>query len=272
MRRILNNGRLHTVCQSAGCPNRHECFHHATATFMILGDVCTRHCRFCGVTQGQAAPPDPGEPERVAEAAQKLGLRHVVVTSVTRDDLEDGGAVHFAETVRAVRQRLPESTIEVLIPDFRGSRDALRTVLDSGVDVLNHNVETVPALYPDVRPEADFERSLSILESAKSMCPSAVTKSGLMLGLGETEAEVFSVFDRLAEAGCRILTIGQYLAPRKTAVPVRFYVHPETFQRMEEAARSRGIPWVKAGPFVRSSYQAESLFKSSKGELRESSV
>lgn len=272
VRRILNDFHLHTVCQSAGCPNKNECFHNATATFMILGDICTRHCRFCGVKQGQAGSPDPDEPERIAEAVVKLNLRHVVITSVTRDDLEDGGAVHFAKTVCAVRDRLPESTIEVLIPDFLGNQDALLTVLDSGTDVLNHNVETVPRLYSCVRPEADFERSLSVLAEAKQLRPSVTTKSGMMLGLGESEEEILSVFDRLAEAQCRILTIGQYLKPNKNAFEVQSYVHPTRFKWYEEAAKMRGIDWVKAGPFVRSSYQAEALFKMSKGDPREPSV
>jgi lipoic acid synthetase len=272
VRRILKEYHLHTVCQSAGCPNKNECFHNAIATFMILGDVCTRHCRFCGVNKGQTEAPDFDEPERIGEAAARLGLKHVVITSVTRDDLEDGGAGHFAETVKTVRRRLPESTIEVLIPDFQGDHAALQTVLQSGIDVLNHNVETVPGLYPAIRPEADFERSLSILEYSKFLRPSIQTKTGLMLGLGESEKEVLSLFDRLADIQCQMLTIGQYLAPQRSAFPVQVFVHPTQFQYYEEAARERGINWVKAGPLVRSSYHAEALFKLSKGDLCESFI
>ncbi|NQT24837.1 lipoyl synthase [candidate division KSB1 bacterium] len=272
VRKILKEYHLHTVCQSAGCPNKNECFHAATATFMILGDVCMRHCRFCGVDKGRTQPLDPDEPERIGEAAARLGLQHVVITSVTRDDLPDGGADHFARTVRAVRNHLPKSTIEVLIPDFQGNEEALLTVLNSGIDVLNHNVETVPRLYPAVRPEADFKRSLTILQHTKFLRPSIKTKTGLMLGLGESEEEVFSLFDHLAEVKCQMLTIGQYLAPNRNAFPVQTYIHPAQFQRYKEEAIRRGVGWVMAGPLVRSSYHAEELFKKSKGDLRESSI
>lgn len=272
IRRILRKYRLHTVCQSAGCPNKNECFHDATATFMILGNVCTRHCSFCGVDKGDPEPFDLDEPGRVGEAAALLGLRHVVVTSVTRDDLPDGGAGHFAETVRAIRRYLPDSTIELLIPDFQGNRDALQNVMTSGIDVLNHNVETVPRLYPAVRPEADFERSISILQFAQTFYPAIETKTGLMLGLGESEEEVFSLFDRLAAVQCQMLTIGQYLAPNKNAYPVQCYVHPSQFQHYKKTAMTRGIGRITAGPFVRSSYHAEELFKLGKGDRRESSV
>lgn len=239
---------------------------------MILGNSCTRHCRFCGVDKEHPESLDSTEPERIAKAAVQLGLHHVVITSVTRDDLKDGGASYFSATVKAVREHLPESSIEVLIPDFQGNEDALDDVLSSGIDVLNHNVETVPRLYPTIRPEADFERSLSVLKYAKTFYPNIHTKTGLMLGLGESDQEVLSVFDRLAEIQCQILTMGQYLAPSRAAYPVQVYVHPTKFDWYEEAAKERGIWWVKAGPFVRSSYHAEELFKSCKGDLHESSV
>ncbi len=253
---------VHTVCQSARCPNLGECFARGSATFMILGDVCTRDCRFCAVAHGEPAPPDEEEPGRVAEAAGGLGLRHVVVTSVTRDDLPDGGAVHFAATVSAIRERLPGATVETLTPDFGGSREALRTVLAAGPDVFNHNVETVPRLYPEVRPQADYERSLRVLAQARAMGGGAPTKSGFMVGLGETEDEVAALLRDLRGAGVEAVTVGQYLQPTRRHLPVAEYVRPGVFQEYERAARAMGFRHVMAGPLVRSSYHAEDLLGS----------
>jgi len=265
MKQMLRKHKLHTVCQSAGCPNLSTCFEKHTATFLILGNICTRHCRFCGVTQGNPMVVDRTEPLHVAEAVSLLELKHVVITSVTRDDLQDGGASHFTDTVRAVKERNPESTIELLIPDFQGSETALRTVLDCGIDVINHNVETVPRLYPEIRPEAVFQRSLRILEFAGTYRTSIMVKTGLMLGLGETPSEVEQVLHLLSDISCDALTIGQYLRPEIGKIPVREYIHPELFRRYENYARSLGIPYVKAGPFVRSSFQADEMIKKFQG-------
>lgn len=260
---LLADLRLHTVCQEAHCPNIAECFGRGTVTFMILGDVCTRGCRFCAVRHGRSARLDPDEPERVAEAAARLGLHHVVVTSVTRDDLPDGGAGQFAVTVRAVRQRLPAATVEVLIPDFNGSRAALETVLAAGPDVVNHNLETVPRLYPQVRPQADYRRSLGVLAWAKACAPQMLTKSGLMLGLGERAVEVVQVLYDLRQARCDLLTLGQYLQPTDRQIPVVRYVPPAEFSWYEDKAESLGFRGVAAGPLVRSSRRAEVLWQQS---------
>jgi lipoic acid synthetase len=226
---------------------------------MILGDTCTRGCRFCAVRRGRAAPLDPAEPERAAEAAARLGLDHVVLTSVTRDDLPDGGAGQFAATTRAVRRRLPGATVEVLIPDFRGSDAALGVVLEAGPDVLNHNVETVPRLYPRVRPQADYRRSLAVLARAKALQPGMVTKSGLMLGLGERAAEIVQVLHDLRRARCDLLTLGQYLPPTDDQLPVARYVPPEEFDGYRAKAEALGFRGVASGPLVRSSYRAETF-------------
>lgn len=260
-RRLLHEGRLHTVCQEACCPNIFECFARHTATFLILGDHCTRDCAFCAVKSGPLLPPDPDEPERVAQAAARLKLTYVVVTSVTRDDLPDGGAAQFAATIRALRRQIAELRVEVLIPDFQGDPQALAAVLDAGPDVLNHNVETVPRLYPAVRPQADYERSLALLERATRQAPHIPTKSGMMLGLGETDEEVRSTLEDLYGAGCRILTLGQYLQPGPDNHPVVSYVSPETFERWKRYALDLGFGEAAAGPFVRSSYRAEASFK-----------
>jgi lipoic acid synthetase len=257
--RLLAGLCLHTVCQEARCPNVAECFCRGTATFMILGDTCTRGCRFCAVRHGRPAPLDPDEPERVAEAAARMGLRHVVVTSVTRDDLPDGGAGQFAATVRALRRRLPEATVEVLIPDLAGCCAALEAVLDAQPDVLNHNLETVVRLYPRVRPGADYHRSLGVLAWAKVRAPHIVTKSGLMLGLGERTVEVLDVFHDLRRIDCDLLTLGQYLQPTDCQLPVVRYVHPDEFDGFKERADALGFRGVAAGPLVRSSYRAETL-------------
>jgi lipoic acid synthetase len=256
VKKRLRAGGLHTVCESARCPNLGECFAAPTATFLLLGDRCARGCAFCAVGRGDAMPPDPGEPEAVAGAAREMGLRHVVLTSVTRDDLPDGGAAHFAATVRAVRAALPDAAVEVLVPDFGGSEAAVRAILDARPDVFNHNVETVPRLYPTIRPAADFARSVDLLALSKRIAPDALTKSGLMVGLGETAQEVRAVMGRLRDASCDILTIGQYLRPSRRCVPVARYVPPEEFARWEEAGRALGFSAVFAGPLVRSSYSA----------------
>ncbi len=253
---VLDRFGVHTVCQSARCPNIGECFGARTATFMILGNVCTRSCRFCAVPGGPPAPPEDSEPRRVAEAARQLGLEHVVVTSVTRDDLPDGGASHFARTVAEVRALLPQATVEVLTPDFGGDEEAVRTVCDAAPDVYNHNVETVPRLYSRVRPQADYRRSLDLLVSVRTRLPTAVTKSGLMVGLGEVMAEVLGVLSDLRRIECDMLTIGQYLRPSPRHLPVSRYVPPGEFEFCQRAAEQMGFRYVASGPFVRSSYHA----------------
>jgi len=266
VRSLIKEGALHTVCQEARCPNQWECFSCRTATFLIMGSRCTRACRFCAVEHGPLAPPDPGEPARVAAAAQRMGLHYVVVTSVTRDDLPDGGAGIFAETVRAIRSRLPETFIEVLIPDFQGDMEALRTVVTARPDVLNHNLETVPRLYPSVRPGAKYVRSLDLLRRAKRYAPSLPTKSGLMLGLGESPEEIHQTLQDLLDTGCSMLTLGQYLQPSKAHLEVVRYVPPEEFDRWREVAMAMGFARVASGPFVRSSYHARDLFQTMQDE------
>ncbi len=250
----LREGGLRTVCEGAACPNRNECWNAGTATFLILGDRCTRSCRFCNIPSGDPPQIDHNEPLRVAKAVSALGLSYAVVTSVTRDDLPDGGAAIFAETIRAIRRDSPRCRVEVLIPDFLGSPAALDTVLDAAPDVLNHNVETVPSFYRLVRPEADYERSLEVI--ARTSERGAVTKSGLMVGLGETLAEVQNVLQDLRRAGCDILTIGQYLRPRRDLFPVARYYHPEEFEELGRMGRAAGFQEVLSAPLVRSSYRA----------------
>jgi len=265
VRRLLAELDLATVCASAHCPNLAECFARGTATFLILGNSCTRSCRFCAIPAGPPGPPRQDEPEAVAEACERLGLRHVVVTSVTRDDLADGGAAHFARTIRAIRRHLPHAVIEVLTPDFRGRGASVDIVLDAGPHIFNHNVETVPRLYPQVRPEADYRRSLDVLAHAKRRAERDATtryaKSGLMVGLGERAEEVRGVLRDLRGVGCDILTIGQYLAPSRAHAPVVRFVAPPEFEAWEAEARALGFAAVAAGPFVRSSYQAETVFE-----------
>ena len=256
-KRFLNRSGLITVCRSAGCPNIHECFDRHTATFMILGDICTRRCRFCGVSKGQPRKIDPEEPERIGGGVRTLGIRHAVVTSVTRDDLIDGGAAHFARTVEAIHRYAPDATVEVLVPDFHGKPESLLTVLQAGVQVLSHNVETVPRLYGWIRPEADFDRSIQLLKAAKDHFPDTNIKSGLMLGLGEQLTEVLDVYRRLSEASCDALTLGQYLRPSLQSEPVHEYLDPARFEAYRIAAVEAGIRRVQAGPSVRSSYHAE---------------
>jgi len=245
---------LRTVCREARCPNVGECWGAGAATVILLGDACTRGCAFCSVTAGVPDPPDPSEPERVATAAAELSWRHVVVTSVTRDDLPDGGAAHFAAVVRALRREAPGASVELLVPDFAGNVDALRCVVDAAPDVLAHNVETVPRLYPVVRKGAGYDRSLDLLRRAAAMRPSLSLKSGIMVGFGETEGEVVAVFRDLFAAGCRSLTVGQYLPPSNDHLPSAEYVAPETFEALAGAARGIGFPRVLSGPLVRSSY------------------
>jgi lipoic acid synthetase len=253
---LVDSLRLHTVCQSAACPNVGECWNHHTATFMILGNVCTRRCGFCAVRKGAPLPVDYDEPRRVAEAAAALGLRYAVVTSVSRDDRADGGAELFALTIRAIRQRLPGCQVEVLIPDFQGSCAALDAVLEAEPDVLNHNLETVARLYRQVRLGADYKRSLEVLAQAKRMRPGLSTKSGLMLGLGETNAEVLQSMRDLRSQGVEILTIGQYLRPTPRHLPILRYAPPEEFAELAHAGREMGFAHVESGPLVRSSYHA----------------
>jgi lipoic acid synthetase len=253
---FLKSMDLHTVCQSASCPNIGECFLQKTATFMILGDVCTRNCRFCGVPKGPALDVDPEEPMRVADAAFQMGLRYIVVTSVTRDDLPDGGASQFAKTIEAIKARIAGAKVEVLVPDFGGSTESIETVLKAEPLVLNHNVETAPRLYPQVRPQARFERSLQLLETSKVLRPSVYTKSGLMVGLGESKDEVVEVLHALRRAQCDIVTIGQYLPPSRRHLPVVEYVHPSRFAEYKAIGESIGFRYVASGPFIRSSYHA----------------
>jgi lipoic acid synthetase len=264
IRGLMKRGRLHTVCQEAKCPNIWECFSNRTATFLILGDRCTRNCRFCAVAHNPVEPPDPAEPMRVAQSVEKLGLAYVVVTSVTRDDLPDGGAGHFAKTIREIHRRIPEAVIEVLIPDFKGDAEALRTVMEARPQVLNHNIETVPRLYADVRPGAVYTRSLELLGRVKTIDASTPTKSGLMLGLGETTAEIRQTLQDLLDAECRMLTMGQYLQPSKDHLPVARFVPPAEFDQWQKTAFQMGFSEVASGPFVRSSYHAKELFNASR--------
>ncbi|WP_163336393.1 lipoyl synthase [Desulfopila sp. IMCC35008] len=268
MRQLLKTNKLHTVCQEAQCPNQFECFSEGTATFMILGERCTRNCRFCAVDHQPLGLPDLEEPQRVAEAVALLQLRYAVVTSVTRDDLEDGGASIFADTIKEVRTKRAKTLVEVLIPDLQGDRAALEKVVAAAPDVLNHNIETVARLYPEVRPEAIYQRSLDLFRLVKEMNPMQVTKSGIMLGLGETRDELYTAWDDLLKAGCDILTMGQYLQPSKEHLSVVRFVEPEEFEELQEQALARGFAGVASGPFVRSSYQAEKLYRKVRRRLQ----
>jgi lipoic acid synthetase len=265
VRALLNNSRLHTVCQEARCPNLWECFSRHTATFLIMGPCCTRNCRFCNVAHAQSpAPPDSGEAVRVAQAVKKLGLRYVVITSVTRDDLADGGAGLFAKTIKEIRARMPHTLMEVLIPDFQGNKHALQMVIEAHPHVLNHNLETVPRLYPRVRPEADYERSLLLLKRVTYYQPSIRTKSGLMLGLGEFPDEVEKTLQDLHDSGCSLLTLGQYLQPTRNHLKVERFIPPEEFDDWKKAALEMGFSEVASGPLVRSSYRAKDLYQNLK--------
>jgi len=260
MEKLLRSLSLHTVCEEARCPNMGECFSKKTATFMILGDVCTRNCKFCAVEKGKPLPLDIEEPENVAEAVKRLNLNYVVITSVTRDDLKDGGAEHFARTVKEIRNRNEKIKIELLIPDFKGSLSSLQLVLEAEPEVLNHNLETVPRLYSEVRPQADYKRSLNLLKRSKKLSPSIYTKSGLMVGLGEKFKEVVEVMRNLREVECDMLTIGQYLRPSTKHLKIKEFVSPEKFEEYEKIGKSLGFSSIMAGPFVRSSYRAEEAF------------
>ena len=258
-RKIVKTLKLHTVCEEAQCPNIGECWSHHTATFMIMGELCTRKCHFCSVKKGSTdtlQPLDPFEPERVGIAVKELGLKHAVITSVDRDDVHDNGAQHFLKTVRSVRTHAPGCKVELLIPDLKGSREDLETILSAKIDVLNHNMETIPRLYKKVRPGAGYIRSLSIHRWAKEIDPQVVTKTGIMVGLGETKDEVLRVMDDLRAIDIDVMTIGQYLRPSERQLPVRAFITPEEFKEYEEEGIKRGFKFVESGPFVRSSYHA----------------
>lgn len=258
MMRELN---LHTVCREANCPNLGECYKKHTATFLIMGENCTRHCRFCNVSKNQVSPLDVNEPENVARAAKQLGLKHVVITSVTRDDLCDGGASHFVKVVRAVRREIPGAAVELLIPDMQGDKKALTLILDEKPEIFSHNVETVPRLYDSVRPQADYRRSLDVLSFAKLYNPDQITKTGIMVGLGETSDEVFAVMDDLIKVKCDILTIGQYLRPSKQHIELAEYVTPQQFEEYAKVGKGKGFKYVFSAPLVRSSYHAAEAYE-----------
>ena len=260
MRKLTRDLKLHTVCESARCPNRPKCFAEGTATFMILGDICTRNCTFCAIKHGKPQAPDPYEPEHIVEAVEKLRLQYVVITSVTRDDLPDGGASQFAQTIKAIYSYNAKLSVEVLIPDFGGSPTALQIVIDAQPTGLNHNVETVPRLYPEVRPEAEYRRSLELLKKGKILDGGLLTKSGLMVGLGESRHEVIEVMTDLRQAGCDILTIGQYLQPTLRHHRLVRYILPEEFEEYQNVGREMGFAYVMAGPLVRSSFHASEMY------------
>ncbi len=261
VRKLMDDLELHTVCQSARCPNLNECWSRSAATFMIMGDICTRTCRFCTVPKGKPLPLDQDEPTKVAEAAAKLNLRHVVVTSVDRDELPDQGAAHFAKTIRAIRERLPEAVIEVLTPDFRGEESCIDIVCNARPDIFNHNLETVPRLYKRVRPGAGYERSLRLLERVKETDDTIFTKSGLMLGLGESSDDLLRVLRDLRKVKVDILTLGQYLRPSLAQLPVERFIPPEEFSSWETRAYELGFLSAACGPFVRSSYNADKVYE-----------
>ena len=266
MEQLLDGLSLHTICQSAHCPNVGECFSRKTATFLILGNICTRRCTFCAVEKGHPLPVDEAEPRHLLEAAEKLDLSYIVITSVTRDDLADGGASQFAKVINLLRENRSGAIVEVLIPDFRGSAEALKLVVEARPQVINHNVETVPRLYPKVRPGADYSRSLELLFMVKNLNPGIITKSGLMLGLGETREEVVEVMKDLREANCGLLTLGQYLQPSARHHPVIRFVPPEEFTRYRDIGREMGFIDVAAAPLVRSSFKAAELYAKVKGD------
>ncbi len=253
---VLKRYSLNTVCEEANCPNRMECFSRKTATFMILGKECSRNCRFCNVSHGTLEKVNPKEPENLASAAVEMGLKHVVITTVTRDDLPDGGAGHFAKVVDAIRSKDSSITIELLISDLKGRKEDIKTIVDAKPEIINHNVETVPRLYSEIRPMAIYERSLDVLKQVKEMDDTILTKSGMMMGLGEKEEEVIEVMKDLRNIDCDFLTLGQYLRPSEKHYPVIEYVTPETFKRYETKAKELGFKFIASGPFVRSSYKA----------------
>lgn len=254
---LFRGQRLHTVCEEAQCPNLGECWSRGTATFLLMGDTCTRSCGFCKIKTGAPGLIDPDEPRRVALSVRTMALRHAVLTSVNRDELPDGGAWVFAESIRWIRRLVPECTVEVLIPDFRGSGSALRKVLDAAPEILNHNVETVPRLYRTVRPQARYRQSLELLRHVKRLDPDCLSKSGIMLGLGETWSEILRVMDDMRAHDVEILTMGQYLQPSRFHLPIQRYYTPEEFAQLRQEGLARGFPWVESGPLVRSSYHAD---------------
>jgi len=257
---IVATQQLHTICQSGRCPNLGECWNHGTATFMIGGDICTRSCKFCNTKSGQPLPLDPDEPLKIALSIGKMGLKHAVITSVDRDDLPDYGAGHWAETIRQVKKRTPQTTLEALIPDFKGNTDCLEVVIETHPEIISHNMETVKRLTPKVRSVAKYEQSLAVLQQISSS--RAAAKSGLMLGLGETENEIYELMDDLLDVGCKLLSIGQYLQPSKKHIPVEEYVHPEIFNKYKEIAYNKGFKHVESGPLVRSSYHSANFLYS----------
>lgn len=259
VKEILEKFSLNTVCEEANCPNRMECFSKKTATFMILGSECSRNCRFCNVSHGELKEVNPEEPENISKAILELKLKHVVITSVTRDDLPEGGASHFAEVVKCIKDRAEEVVVEVLIPDFKGDEEALKMVVKAKPEIINHNIETVPRLYPEVRSMATYERSLQVLKNVKLMDAGILTKSGIMVGLGEKEEEVIEVLKDLRAVGCDFLTIGQYLAPSDQHYPVAEYIAPEIFERYKEKALELGFTFAASAPLVRSSYNAAEM-------------
>ena len=271
MKELLDGLSLHTICESALCPNIGECFSQGTATFLILGDVCTRNCTFCAVKKGLPIPVDEKEPQHVLKAVSRLGLSYVVITSVTRDDLPDGGASQFAKTIKVLHKKRKNAIVEVLIPDFLGSTEALRVVVEAGPQIVNHNVETVPRLYPEVRPKAHYSRSVELLLMTKRMKPEIVSKSGLMLGLGETKDEVIEVMEDLREVNCELLTIGQYLQPSYKHHPVIRFVPPEEFSEYEQIGGDMGFTKVVSAPLVRSSFKAAELYAKVRGRPRNNS-
>lgn len=268
MEGLMGDLHLHTICESAHCPNQGDCFFNRTATFLILGDVCTRNCTFCAVTKGIPLPVDQDEPAHIAEAVTRMGLRHVVITSVTRDDLPDGGAAHYAKVVAGLKERNKEITVEVLIPDFQGSLESVKAVVDARPEVINHNMETIPRLYPEVRPLADFQHSLGLFREIKEFDPRIITKSGFMVGLGETQDELLTAMQDLRLAGCDLLTIGQYLQPSPQHHPVIKYVHPDEFEEYACRGREMGFAAVASAPLVRSSFEALELYNGSRGKQR----
>ncbi|HDN98035.1 MAG: lipoyl synthase [Candidatus Omnitrophota bacterium] len=261
LRRLLRDLKLHTICEEAFCPNISECFSKGTATFLILGNICTRNCAFCGVRKGKPSGVDEEEPERVAEAVKRLNLRYAVITSVTRDDLDDGGAEQFVRTILKIREKSEKTKIEVLIPDFGGNEKSVEKIVEAKPDVIGHNIETVPRLYPVIRPKANYSVSLNILKMVKKMDSSIYTKSGLILGFGEKEEEVIDVLKSLREVNCDFLSLGQYLPPRINSYPVKEYIHPDKFDYYKNIALSSGFLHVESGPYVRSSYLAEQYLK-----------
>ena len=272
LKQTMRSKTLHTVCEEAKCPNIHECWASGTATFMILGDICTRACRFCAVKTGLPTELDVAEPERVAEAAEQMRLKHVVVTSVARDDLADGGAQIFAETIKAIRRRLPFASVEVLIPDFMGNWDALKVVMDARPDVLNHNIEAVRRLSDRVRARAKYDRTLELLKKAKEFQPQIPTKSSLMIGVGETIEEIIETMNDLRSVDVNIMTIGQYLQPTKKHLKVENFYHPDEFARLKEEGMKRGFSHVEAGPLVRSSYHAHEQASAAKETIAKENI